>query len=257
MCGFRYGPGVPDQGFRATTRRSVELFRAFRLEQSRPDLFYGALARDSAAQVSSYHDLRGARMLDVGGGPGYFADAFGARGALYIPLDADAGELVLHGREPGPRTVLGDGESLPFAAGSFDVAYSSNVAEHVPRPWRMADEMVRVLRPGGLLFLSYTLWFGPWGGHETAPWHYLGGRRAADRYARVHGRRPKNEYGTSLYPVTAAAASRWARAARADGRLAEVSLMPRYLPGWMAPVARIPAVREVVCWNLVVVGRRA
>ena len=59
----------------------------------------------------------------------------------------------------------------------------------------MADEMVRVTRPGGLIFLSYTLWWGPWGGHETSPWHYLGGGRAARRYERRLGHRPKNVYG--------------------------------------------------------------
>lgn len=242
--------------FRATLRRSVDLFSAFRLEQTRPDVFYGALAADSAAQVDSYLPLRGSRVLDVGGGPGYFADAFEARGATYVPLDADAGELALHGREPGPRTVLGDGTRLPFADGAFDVAYSSNVAEHVAQPWLMADEMVRVTRPGGLLFLSYTLWYGPWGGHETAPWHYLGGERAALRYAGTHGKQPKNRYGESLFPITASAGARWARRQADTGRLVDVRLVPRYLPAWAGLVARVPVVREVACWNFVVVGRR-
>jgi SAM-dependent methyltransferase len=234
----------------------VALFSAFRQEQSDPDLFYGALARDSAAQVAAYHPLQGACLLDVGGGPGYFADAFEARGATYVALDADAGELALHGREPGPRTVLGDGAALPFGTATFDVTYSSNVAEHVAQPWRMADEMVRVTRPGGLVFLSYTLWFGPWGGHETSPWHYLGGERAADRYERVHGKRPKNDYGRSMYRTTAAAGRRWAADQARTGALTDVRLVPRYLPWWAGPVARVPGVREVVCWNLVVVGRR-
>ena len=58
---------------------------------------------------------------------------------------------------------------------AVDVCYSSNVLEHVPDPWRMAEEMLRVTRPGGVAFISYTVWYGPWGGHETAPWHFLGG----------------------------------------------------------------------------------
>ena len=64
--------------------------------------------------------------------------------------------------------------------------------------------MLRVTRSGGLVFISYTVWFGPWGGHETAPWHFLGGMRARRRYARVHGHEPKNRYGESLFPVTVA-----------------------------------------------------
>ena len=243
--------------FSASLGRSVRLLRDFRHEQDDPDRFYGALAADSAAQVASLALLAGARLLDVGGGPGYFQDAFEARGAWYVALDADAGELALHGRAPGPRTVLGDGLALPFADGAFDIAYSSNVAEHVPDPWRMADEMVRVTRPGGLIFLSYTLWYGPWGGHETSPWHWTGGHRAAARYRRRTGHDPKNLFGTSLFRVTAGAADRWATARARSGRIHDVRLLPRYLPSWAAPVARVPVLREVACWNLVVVGRRS
>jgi SAM-dependent methyltransferase len=234
----------------ADLARSIGLLRAFRLEQTDPDAFYGALARDSARQVRVYADLEGARLLDVGGGPGFFADAFTAAGAWYVPCDVDAGELRLHGREPGPRTVQGSGMALPFRDGSFDVCYSSNVLEHVPAPWRMADEMVRVTRPGGTVFLSYTIWYGPWGGHETSPWHYLGGRRAADRYERRFGIRPKNDLGRTMFPVTASAGMRWARALR-GARL--VAVVPRYHPSWASAVVHVPALRELLTWNLLLV----
>lgn len=238
--------------FRPTLRRSWRLFRAFQVEQTDPDRFYGALAADSVAHVQHFADLDGAWVLDVGGGPGYFARAFRGAGARYTPLDADLGELSGLG-SPEPGTVLGSGMQLPFADGSFDVTYSSNVLEHVPDPWLMADEMVRVTRPGGLVFCSYTLWWGPWGGHETAPWHYLGGHRAARRYARREGHPPKNVFGTSLFAVTAAAGLRWVRS-RPDVEV--LALVPRYLPRWAWWVLRVPVVREVVTWNLAIVLRR-
>lgn len=236
-----------------TLRRSWRLFRAFRVEQTDPDHFYGTLAVDSVAQVRRFAELSGAWVLDVGGGPGYFARAFRAAGARYTPLDADLGELSGLG-DPEPGTVLGSGMELPFADASFDVTYSSNVLEHVSDPWRMADEMVRVTRPGGLVFLSYTLWWGPWGGHETAPWHYLGGRRAALRYERKHGHRPKNVFGESLFAVTAAAGLRWARGK--DG-VEVLALMPRYLPRWSWWILRVPLMREVLTWNLAIVLRKS
>jgi SAM-dependent methyltransferase len=236
--------------FRADTRRAVSLFRSFRVEQTDPSRFYRDLAADSAAQVGSYADLRGARLLDVGGGPGFFQAAFEQAGATYVGLDADAGEMRLHGREPGVRTVQGDGMALPFATGAFDVTYSSNVAEHVPDPWRLADELVRVTRPGGVVFLSYTVWFGPWGGHETAPWHFLGGEYAARRYERRQGKPPKNRYGESLYRVTVSDGLRWA-ARQQEAEVIEV--LPRYLPHWARWVVGVPGLRELATWNLSVV----
>lgn len=190
----------------------------------------------------------------MGGGPGYFRDAFTGAGATYFALDSDVGELAGKG-DPGDiagGTVIGSGMRLPFADACVDVCYSSNVLEHVADPWRMASEMLRVTRPGGLVLLSYTVWFGPWGGHETAPWHYLGGRFARRRYARRHGHEPKNKYGESLFPVTVGAGLRWAR----EQRYADVvAVLPRYHPSWSWWLLDVPVLRELVTWNLVLVLR--
>jgi SAM-dependent methyltransferase len=236
----------------ATLARSVALFRAFLREQSDPDLFYGVLAGDSVRQLAEFVPLDGATVLDVGGGPGYFADAFRGAGATYVGLEPDAGELTARG-EAEPGTLRASGEALPVRTGAVDVCYSSNVLEHVEHPWRMAAEMVRVTRPGGLVFISYTTWWGPWGGHETAPWHYLGGRRARRRYARRHGHEPKNKFGESLFAVSVADGLRWARTQQeAD----VVHVLPRYNPWWSRWLLHVPVVREVVTWNLVLVLRK-
>jgi SAM-dependent methyltransferase len=235
--------------------RSVALLRAFRVEQSDPDRFYSLLARDTVRQVARHADLAGARVLDVGGGPGYFGDAFRAAGARYAGVDPDTHEIGARGR-PAEGFVRGSGLALPVADGAVDVCLSSNVLEHVPQPERMAREMLRVVRPGGLVWLSWTTWLSPWGGHETAPWHYLGGRFAADRYERRHGRRPKNDYGRSLFPVSAARMTRWARAADRAGNAVLVDVRARYHPDWAAGVARVPLLREVASWNVLLVLRR-
>jgi len=238
--------------WRPSLGRSVRLLREFRYEQPDPARFYTAIAEDSVAQLSQYADLSGALFLDVGGGPGYFRAAFTDAGATYLALDADAGELSGMG-SIAEGTVLGSGMQLPFRSGAFDVCYSSNVLEHVPDPWRMADEMVRVTRPGGMVFISYTVWYGPWGGHETAPWHYLGGARARRRYTRRHGHEPKNKYGESLFRLTVRDGLAWARRTP-DAEV--VALLPRYNPRWSWWLLRIPLLREVVTWNLVIVLRR-
>jgi SAM-dependent methyltransferase len=241
------------RAWRPDLRRSVRLFGEFRLEQSDPDRFYSALADDSVGQLSTYLDLEGRTVLDVGGGPGYFRDAFERAGARYWALDADVGELAGTGRIAA-GTVVGDGMNLPFADDSVDLCYSSNVLEHVPDPWRMAEEMLRVTRPGGVAFISYTVWYGPWGGHETSPWHYLGGGRARRRYLAKHGHEPKNRYAESLFPVTVRAGLDWAR--RQDAGVV-LDAVPRYNPRWSHWITRVPVLRELLTWNLVLVVRKA
>ncbi|GHC93813.1 SAM-dependent methyltransferase [Nocardiopsis terrae] len=239
--------------FRATLARSVGLFTAFRREQTDPAFFYGRLARDTVDQLRSYTPLAGELVVDVGGGPGYFADELRAAGARCLCVDSDAHEMTLHGREADSGAVQGSALDLPLRSGTVDVCFSSNVLEHVPDRVRMADEMVRVTRPGGLVYLSYTLWLSPWGGHETSPWHYLGGSYAADRFTRKHGRRPKNDFGRSMYAAYAKEMLRWVRG-RSDVDV--VDIRPRYLPSWMKPVVHVPLLREVVTWNLLIVLRR-
>ena len=235
--------------------RSWALLRAFRVEQTDPATFYGALALDTVRQVGRHTALQGALVVDVGGGPGYFADGFRAVGAHYAGIDPDAGELSARGSAP-EGFLRASGLALPLVDGALDVCMSSNVLEHVPDPERMADEMLRVVRPGGLVWLSWTTWLSPWGGHETAPWHYLGGRRAADRYARRTGHRPKNDFGRSLFALSAARMTRWARRRAGAGGCEIVEIRARYHPAWAAWVARVPGLREVASWNVVIVVRR-
>jgi SAM-dependent methyltransferase len=236
----------------AGLRRSVALLRAFRLEQTEPEVFYGLLARDSVRLIGRHAALDGQRVLDVGAGPVQFAAAFAAAGARYVAVDSDAGEL-LGPRPDGTLALAARGERLPVNDRSVDICFSSNVVEHVPAPWRFGDELVRVTRPGGLIVVSYTNWLSPWGGHECSPWHYLGGYAATERYGRRYGHPPKNQYGIGLFPVSVAAGLRWARRQpHAD----LVEARPRYLPRWARPVVRVPGLREVVTWNLWLVLRR-
>ncbi|MET7822737.1 class I SAM-dependent methyltransferase [Micromonospora zamorensis] len=237
---------------RANLARSVRLFRAFRMEQTDPDFFYGLLAQDTVDQLQTYTDLGGAVVLDVGGGAGYFAEALTRAGARIVCVDCDAGEMSARG-EVVPGGVMGSALDMPVRSGAVDVCFSSNVLEHVPQPYVMADEMLRVTRSGGTIFLSFTNWLSPWGGHETSPWHYLGGHRAARRYERRQGRRPKNVFGESMYAVSVGEMLRWARQ-QTEAEI--VDILPRYLPTWAKGVVRVPGVREVLTWNLVLVLRK-
>lgn len=242
---------------RATLARSVRLLSQFRYERSEPARFYGALAADTAAMVDDLwraghgESAAGRTLLDVGGGPGYFAAAFADAGVRYLGVEPDPGEMHAAGPVVAADTgtfVRASGMALPFADDSVDICLSSNVAEHVPRPWQLGAEMLRVTRPGGLAVLSYTVWLGPFGGHEMGLTHYLGGSRAAARYARKHGHPAKNNYGSSLFEVSVADGLAWAASTGAA-----LAAFPRYHPRWAWWLTSVPVLREFLVSNLVLV----
>ena len=45
-------------------------------------------------------------------------------------------------------------ECLPWGDGSIDILVADQMLEHVPRPWIARDEMLRVLKPGGILIVT-------------------------------------------------------------------------------------------------------
>jgi SAM-dependent methyltransferase len=233
-------------------RRSVRLFRLFLDEQTDPDRFYAGLAEDAVHQVADYCELAGSTVVDVGGGAGYFTAAFRAQGARCYLFEPDRAELAGRGEAPG-GAVVADGYWLPVRDGCADVCFSSNVLEHVRDPVGLIDEMVRATRPDGLIYLSFTNWYSPWGGHEMSPWHYLGPGFAERRYARLHQRAPKHRVGTSLFPIHIGPVLRQLRS-RDDVEL--VDARPRYYPRWCRVLLRVPGLREIVSWNLMLILRR-
>jgi SAM-dependent methyltransferase len=51
--------------------------------------------------------------------------------------------------------VICVGEDLPFADEQFDYVFALAVLEHTKRPWEVAQEMCRVLKPGGTIMVNY------------------------------------------------------------------------------------------------------
>jgi SAM-dependent methyltransferase len=248
---MRANPVAAADRQRSGLRRSVALFRLFLIEQSDPERFYAGVAQDAVGQVERYTSLAGRTVLDIGGGPGHFTAAFRDRGARCYLFEPDLAEMHLRGSAPA-GAVAADGCQLPVRSGAADVCFSSNVLEHVADPARLVSEMVRTTREGGLVYLSFTNWYSPWGGHEMSPWHYLGSGFAERRYLRRHGHLPKNRYGTSLFPLHIGQVLGMLRS-RLDVEI--VDCLPRYYPRWCKGLLAIPWLREILTWNLLVVLR--
>ncbi|MBN0041395.1 class I SAM-dependent methyltransferase [Cellulosimicrobium cellulans] len=101
----------------------------------------------------------GQRVLDVAAGTGNAAIAAALAGADVVASDLTP-ELLDVGRraaqERGARLAWeqADAEALPYADASFDVVLSCIGAMFAPQHQATADELVRVLRPGGTLALA-------------------------------------------------------------------------------------------------------
>jgi SAM-dependent methyltransferase len=100
----------------------------------------------------------GLDVLDVATGTGNIALRAAAQGASVVGLDLTP-ELFEPARRRAGRLgvtvdwIEGDAERLPFAAGSFDRALSAFGVQFAPRHQVVAGELVRVLRPDGLIAL--------------------------------------------------------------------------------------------------------
>lgn len=92
-------------------------------------------------------DLTEKRVLDVGCGRGYIEDIVRARGGQYIGAD-----FVVSRK--GFPLVRADAAQLPFPDASMDALLCVDASEHFPDPAGAAGEFFRVLRPGGIYFLS-------------------------------------------------------------------------------------------------------
>lgn len=101
--------------------------------------------------------LAGARVeraLDLGCGMGGFLAGLAELAEHTYPADISR-ESLAHCRTRGfGRGVVVDGYSLPYADQSFDLVCLFDTVEHVPDDLRAMREVHRVLRPGGVVFLS-------------------------------------------------------------------------------------------------------
>jgi SAM-dependent methyltransferase len=140
------------------------------------------------------------RVLDAGCGGGGTALSLAEECAFAVGLDLharfrDAGTRLAAERGiSGAAFAQGDAIRLPFASASFDLVFSHSVIEHVASAEGYLRECHRVLRPGGVLYLSTAPYLSLAGAHLPRlllplPIHILLGRPLAFRVFRWLARR--------------------------------------------------------------------
>ena len=172
----------------------ADLIKAHSDRRFRSEYDYALFEYYRSAKVIKFLDNSGVpitgRVLDVGCGGGGMPLSLAEHAVDVVGIDpfprfVDAG--VRLGRERGLRSLhflRADGCALPFASGSFDLALSHAVIEHVADARQYLVECRRVLKPGGHLYLSTAPYLSFAGAHlprlrVPVPLHLLIGRRAA------------------------------------------------------------------------------
>jgi SAM-dependent methyltransferase len=135
---------------------AVDYFSNHRLKLKLPwRLYHGPLVQAAARAV---RDSGAREVLNVGSGPFLEFSELPQEGRRFTICDIDPRAIAfarsLHGERLTGADVLQPDAPLPYADGRFDLVLSMDVIEHLPRPAPWLSEVMRVLRPGGQIFLT-------------------------------------------------------------------------------------------------------
>lgn len=110
------------------------------------------------------------KILDIGCGTGKFLIEVAKAGGDAVGIELSDGRIAdAHERAKNAgvpiEVVKGFGESLPFPAELFGFVNMSELIEHVQDPHRVLSEVYRVLKTGGMAYMSVPNRFGIWDPH--------------------------------------------------------------------------------------------
>ena len=122
-----------------------------------------------------FHRINNPKVVDLGSGVTFFPLVVANLGCQVIPVDVDPiGEIdypkviqAIPLKSGNVKFKKGDALSLPFEDGSIDCLYCISMLEHIPQCVKIIDEVVRVLRNGGLFILTFDIDLS--GNYELGP----------------------------------------------------------------------------------------
>lgn len=135
-----------------------------RFERHASDSAYNA-HYDRPAVRAALGEVRGARVLDAGCGPGLLMQQLISDGAACSGFDASPAMLGLARRRLGEGADLREallGQPLPYPDESFDAAVCALAIHYLPDPRAGLVELRRVVRPGGRVVVSTQHPFTDW-----------------------------------------------------------------------------------------------
>lgn len=190
--------------------------------------------------------------LDLGCGSGIFGCELRALGCDVLFAD-DANWLAPGTPAESFRKINIDKDDLG-QLGQFDLIVCSNVLEHLHAPEQLIRAFSAMLKPGGKVYLSWTNWLSPWGGHDFSPFHYLGPRLGVQVFDKLLKRPRSLKPFENLFPTYI---GKTIKMVRSQPGLRVISIVPRYYTE-LGFLMHLPGVREFLAWNCaMLIGREA
>jgi len=114
---------------------------------------------------------RNLKLLDCGAGGGAFASEMSGHLQVTAMDDHEESLELLRASLPPDAVVRGGCTRIPFPEGSFDIVTALDVLEHIPDDRAAVAEMIRVLKPGGLLVLTVPALMSLWSDWDVSLHH--------------------------------------------------------------------------------------
>ena len=209
-------------------------------------------------------------VLDLGCGAGgkslYYA-SLGAKKVVGVDIvpayEEESAALAKElGLEDKFQFVLSDAAALPLESATFDTVIMNDAMEHVAQPERVLKEALRLLRPGGRIYVNFPPYNHPFGAHLSdvifVPWVHLFFsdktlievykdlvKDLPDGEERIHFRISKNEQGEEYFSyINKMSIKRFQKILRS------LNITPVYyaetpLRSFFAPLAKLPGLKEM------------
>ena len=135
--------------------------------------------------------LKTLKVLDVGSSTGIVDSYLANYVGQIVGIDIDKGAIANAKRKYKKKNLnfeIGDAMKLKYQTGTFDVVICAQVYEHVPDSKRLFNEINKVLKPGGVCYLSAMNKFTIIEPHYNLPFLSWLPKPLANKYVLMFGR---------------------------------------------------------------------
>ena len=130
-------------------------------------------------------------VLDIGCSTGIIDTILAQKCKKVVGIDIDKKAILFAKKNCKQKNLvftIGDTMKLAFPNNSFDVIICAQVYEHVPNPQKLFEEVYRVLRPGGVCYLSACNKLWPIEPHYNLPFLSFLPTSFANYYIKITGK---------------------------------------------------------------------